>query len=415
MANIKGFLDEFKARGYFYQITDEDGLIESLSSKHGAAYIGFDCTATSLHVGSLMQIMILRLLQKYGIKPIAIIGGGTTKVGDPSFKDEARKLLSNEDIAKNMDGIKSCIAKFVTFGEGKEDAIMLDNALWLDKLNYMEFLRDYGKYFSVNRMIAFDSVKLRLDREQSLSFLEFNYMILQAYDFYILNRDYGCVLQCGGSDQWGNIVNGIELTRKVSGENIFGLTTPLITTASGAKMGKTVAGAVWLSEELLSPYEYYQFWRNCDDLDVFKFMRLFTDLDLEQITQYENSTDININEFKKILAYETTKLCHGAENAAHAASTAQNIFEKGIIEGIEEFTLSRGDLEHGILISELFTRCKLSSSNSEARRLINGGGAKLNGEKLTDEYYKLSPSTITGDEIIIAAGKKRFAKIRIIE
>lgn len=414
MKNIKAFIAEFKARGYFYQTTDEEGLVEAFNKDNASAYIGFDCTATSLHVGSLMQIMILRLMQKYQIKPIAIIGGGTTKAGDPSFKDETRKLLSNEEIAINMAGIKKSIGKFVNFGEGPEDAIMLDNASWLDHINYIEFLRDFGKHFSVNRMISFDSVKLRLEREQSLSFLEFNYMILQAYDFYILNRDYNCVVQCGGSDQWGNIVNGIELTRKVSGNNVFGLTTPLITTASGAKMGKTVAGAIWLNEELLSPYDYYQFWRNTEDGDVFKFMRLFTDIELEKIAEYEADNQTNINEFKKLLAFETTKLCHGEEKATHAVETAQNIFEKGIIEGIEEFSIHADELKDGILICELFTRCGLTASNSEARRLINGGGAKLNNEKITDEYYKLHDNVFKDKAITLGAGKKRFAKIVMI-
>lgn len=413
MANIKGFLEEFKQRGYFYQCTDENSLINLSDNKIPAAYIGFDCTATSLHVGSLMQIMILRLMQKYGIKPIVIIGGGTTKVGDPSFKDEARKLLTSEDIAHNMQGIKHSISKFVSFGNDATNAIMVDNASWLDNLNYMEFLRDYGIHFSVNRMLSFDSVKLRLDREQTLSFLEFNYMILQAFDFYVLNRDYNCILQCGGSDQWGNIVNGIELIRRVSGNSSFGLTTPLITTASGAKMGKTVAGAIWLNQDLLSPFEYYQFWRNTEDADVFKFMRLFTDLALDKIDEYEQQ-DININEYKKILAFETTRLCHGEEAALKAAETAQNIFEKGIVEGIESIEIEQKTIEQGVLLIELFSKAGLTSSNSEARRLIDGGGAKLNNQKVTDEYYKVTLADFVQNELIIAAGKKRFAKFKLL-
>jgi tyrosyl-tRNA synthetase len=397
------FLAEFKGRGFYYQSTDEEILVQSLNTGNPAAYIGFDATATSLHVGSLMQIMILRLLQKHGIKPIAIIGGGTTKVGDPSFKDEARKILSDEDIATNLTGIKYSISKFVDFGEQASDAIMLNNAVWLDHLNYMEFLRDYGCHFSVNRMLSFESVKARLDREQSLSFLEFNYMILQAYDFLVLNRDYNCIVQCGGSDQWGNIINGIELIRKINGTAAYALTTPLITTSSGAKMGKTVAGAVWLNEELLSPYDYYQFWRNVDDADI----------SLEQIAIYEQDTLTNINEYKKLLAYETTKLCHGQVNAERSAQTAQNVFEKGIVEGVEEFKITAEVIAEGILLCDLFSKSGLTSSNSEARRLINGGGAKLNNEKVTDEYYKITIADFSDHEIILSAGKKRHIKIII--
>jgi tyrosyl-tRNA synthetase len=407
------FLAEFKGRGFYYQSTDEEILVQSLNTGNPAAYIGFDATATSLHVGSLMQIMILRLLQKHGIKPIAIIGGGTTKVGDPSFKDEARKILSDEDIATNLTGIKYSISKFVDFGEQASDAIMLNNAVWLDHLNYMEFLRDYGCHFSVNRMLSFESVKARLDREQSLSFLEFNYMILQAYDFLVLNRDYNCIVQCGGSDQWGNIINGIELIRKINGTAAYALTTPLITTSSGAKMGKTVAGAVWLNEELLSPYDYYQFWRNVDDADIFRFMRLYTDISLEQIAIYEQDTLTNINEYKKLLAYETTKLCHGQVNAERSAQTAQNVFEKGIVEGVEEFKITAEVIAEGILLCDLFSKSGLTSSNSEARRLINGGGAKLNNEKVTDEYYKITIADFSDHEIILSAGKKRHIKIII--
>lgn len=407
------FLAEFKERGFYYQSTDEEALVRSLNTGNPAVYIGFDATATSLHVGSLMQIMIFRLLQKYDIKPIVLIGGGTTKVGDPSFKDEARKILSDEDIATNLAGIKYSISKFVDFGEKASDAIMVNNAAWLNHLNYMEFLRDYGRHFSVNRMLSFESVKSRLDREQSLSFLEFNYMILQAYDFFILNRDSNCVVQCGGSDQWGNIINGIELIRKESGTVAHGLTTPLITTSSGAKMGKTVAGAVWLNEELLSPYDYYQFWRNVEDADIFRFMRLYTDIPLEQITIYEQDTSTNINEYKKLLAYETTKLCHGQVNADRSAQTAQNVFEKGIVEGVEEFKISANVVEGGILLCDLFSKSGLTSSNSEARRLINGGGAKLNNEKVNDEYYKITIADFRNNEIILSAGKKRYIKIII--
>jgi tyrosyl-tRNA synthetase len=416
MQNNRGlaFLAEFKDRGFFYQCTDEEALVASLNSKNPAAYIGFDATATSLHVGSLMQIMIFRLMQKHNIKPIVLIGGGTTKVGDPSFKDEARKLLSDEDIAKNAEGIKKSISKFVNFGSGPTDAIMVDNSEWLDHLNYMSFLRDYGRHFSINRMLSFESVKARLERDQSLSFLEFNYMILQAYDFMILNRDHNCILQCGGSDQWGNIVNGIELTRKINNKEVYGLTTPLITTASGVKMGKTVAGAIWLNEDLLSPYDYYQFWRNVEDADVFRFMRLYTDLPLEEIHKLEQDKSTNINEYKKLLAFEATKLCHGQENADQAAQTAQNVFEKGSMEGIKKYEIKSDELSDGLLLCELFTRSGLTSSNSEARRLINGGGAKLNNEKVTDEYYKITVADFSNHELILAAGKKRFIKILLL-
>ncbi len=405
------FLIEFKARGFFYQCTDEEALAQALNQPYSAAYIGFDCTAASLHVGNLMQIMILRLLQKYDIKPIIIVGGGTTKIGDPSFKEETRKLLLDEDIAVNMIGVKNSIAKFVDFDKDGNNAIMLNNADWLDQLNYMKFLRDYGRHFSVNRMLTFDSVKSRLKREHSLSLLEFNYMVLQAFDFFVLNRDHNCILQCGGSDQWGNIINGIELTRRISGNTLFGITTPLITTASGVKMGKTIMGAIWLNENLLSSYNYYQFWRNCEDGDVFRFMRLYTDLTLMQIANYEQDNDTNINEYKKILAYAATKLCHGKNNADRAAQTAQNIFEKGIIEGVEQFELVAKDIAKGILLCELLTRSGLTSSNGEARRLINGGGAKLNNQKVIDECHKVFIKDFSEGYLILSSGKKRFIKI----
>ena len=324
------FLEEFEARGFFHQCTDKDVLKKLINSKSIPAYIGFDCTAKSLHVGSLMQIMIFRLMQRHNLKPIVIVGGATTKIGDPSFKDEARKMLDDSAIQENMNGIKSVLAKFIKFGDGAGDALMLNNDEWLANLNYLEFLRDIGPHFSINRMLSFDSVKLRLEREQNLSFLEFNYMLLQAYDFVELYKRYSCRLQIGGSDQWGNIVNGIELNRRLgSKDDIFGLTTPLITTSSGAKMGKTMSGAVWLSEEMLSSYDYYQFWRNTEDLDVIKFMKLFTELPLAEIEKYTTLKGSEINQAKKVLAFEATKLCHGEEKAKLAEETARKIFEEG--------------------------------------------------------------------------------------
>ena len=409
------FIEEFIARGFYHQATDLEGLKALTSNKKISAYIGFDCTATSLHVGSLMQIMILKLLQKHGHKPIAIVGGGTTKIGDPSFKDEMRKFLSDEDIANNMTGIQATLSKYIQFGEGENDALMVNNDLWLKNLNYLDYLRDYGKFFSINRMLKFDSIRLRLEREQSLSFLEFNYMLLQAYDFVELNRRYGCRLQLGGSDQWANIINGVELSHRLGGEELFGLTSPLITTANGAKMGKTVSGAVWLSEELLSPYDYYQFWRNSDDRDVIKFLKLFTEISLEKIEEYSKVQGNEINDIKKILAFEVTKLCHGEEAAHQAALTAIKMFEeKTLSSDLPTIELSKETLEKGIAAYLLFQQAGLAESGGEARRLIRGKGAKVNDEVVSDESMIINISHCNQDGVIkLTAGKKRHALVAL--
>ncbi len=409
------FIEEFIARGFFHQATDLENLKQLTANKKISAYIGFDCTAKSLHVGSLMQIMILKLLQKHGHKPIVIVGGGTTKIGDPSFKDEMRKLLSDEDILDNMDGIKSTLAKYIKFGDGEKDALMLNNDLWLKELNYLDYLRDYGKFFSINRMLKFDSIKLRLEREQNLSFLEFNYMLLQAYDFVELNRRYKCRLQLGGSDQWANIINGIELSHRLGGEELFGLTSPLITTANGNKMGKTVSGAVWLSEELLSPYDYYQFWRNSDDRDVIKFLKLFTELPLAEIENYSKVQGNEINEIKKILAFEATKLCHGETQATQAALTAIKMFEdKTLSEDLPTTHLSKAELEQGISIYLILQQVGLSESGGEARRLIRGNGAKINDQTISDENMLVNISHCNTDGVIkFSAGKKRHALVKL--
>ncbi len=406
------FIQEFKDRGFFYQCTDEESLVKKLAHEGiVSAYIGFDCTAESLHVGSLMQIMTLRLFQKYGIKPIVLIGGGTTKIGDPTGKDKARKVLTDDDIKCNMEGIKKSLSKFIAFGDGATDAVMLNNDDWLSKLNYLQFLRDIGKHFSINRMLSFESVKLRLEREQNMSFLEFNYMILQGYDFLHLNQHNDCFIQCGGSDQWGNIINGVELVRRIESKEVYGLTTPLITTASGAKMGKTEGGAVWLNEDKLSSYDYYQFWRNTEDADVFRFMRYFTDINCDLITKYEADESTNINDYKKLLAFEATKMCHGEFEAKKAEETAINVFEKGMIEGVEEFFLDRAMLNEGVPVFQLLALSGLVESNGAAKRLIKGGGAKLNQEKIHDENQIVSLADFGKEGITISSGKKKHLKI----
>lgn len=408
------FIEEFIARGFFHQATDIENLKKLISSRKISAYIGFDPTASSLHVGNLMQIMILRLLQKHGHKPIVIIGGGTVKVGDPSGKDEMRKIITDEAIANNMQGIKANLAKFISFDN--DAAIMLNNDEWLKKIGYIEFLRDYGKHFSINRMLKFDSVSLRLEREQNLSFLEFNYMLLQAYDFAFLHKNYNCKLQLGGSDQWGNIVNGVELNRKLGGEEIYGLTSPLITNSSGAKMGKTANGAVWLSEELLSPYDYYQFWRNTDDRDVIRFLKIFTDLPLDEIESYTSCQGSQINEVKKILAFEATKLCHGEENAKQAADMAIKLFEEKTLSiNLPTLELKEQELKEGIPAYLLFHRVKLTDSASEARRLIRGKGAKINELLVEDENMLVNLSHVKDEVIKLTAGKKRHFLIKLIK
>ncbi|MGX6959885.1 MAG: tyrosine--tRNA ligase [Rickettsia endosymbiont of Pentastiridius leporinus] len=409
------FIEEFINKGYFHQCTDLERLTNITKNAKIAAYIGFDCTATSLHIGSLMQIMILRLLQQHGHKPIVIIGGGTSKIGDPTWKDEARKILSKEDIAKNAEGIKKSLSKFIKFGDGESDAIMLDNAEWLDSLNYLEFLRDFGVHFSINRMLTMDSVKLRLEREQHLSFLEFNYMLLQAYDFCYLNKYYNCSLQLGGSDQWGNIVMGADLTRKINGKEVFGMTTPLLTTASGAKMGKTAAGAVWLNEDLLSPYDYYQYWRNVEDADIIRFAKLYSELNPEELAKFTNLAAEDINAAKKQLAYELTKLCHSELAAKSALETAVKIFEEGQIdENLPTVVLEQEVLQAGISAFELFHEAGLATSRSEARKLIRGKGAKVNDELVKDENMIINTTFLLDNNVIkLSAGKKRHILVRL--
>ncbi len=386
-------------RGYIHQVTDA-GALDALAAKEIVpGYIGFDPTAPSLHVGSLVQIMMLRRLQQAGHKPIVLMGGGTGKIGDPSFKDEARKLMTGDVIASNVASIKRVFSNFLTFGDGPTDAVMVDNAEWLDALEYIPFLRDIGQHFSINRMLSFDSVKLRLDREQSLSFLEFNYMILQAYDFLELSRRSACRLQMGGSDQWGNIVNGVELSRRVDGTHVFGLTTPLITTADGGKMGKTMAGAVWLNADALSPYDYWQFWRNTQDADVGRFMRLFTDLPIDEIARLEGLEGAEINEAKKILANEATAMAHGRAAADEAAGTAQKTFEEGSAGGALP-TLAV--VEGRIGLVDALVGLGLVASKGEARRLIAGGGAKVNNARADEDLI-----IEVANDVRISAGKKK--------
>lgn len=386
-------------RGYIHQLTDSSALDALASKQIIPGYIGFDPTAPSLHVGSLVQIMLLRRLQQSGHKPIVLMGGGTGKIGDPSFKDEARKMLTEDTLATNVASIRRIFERFLTFGDGPTDAVMLDNAEWLDALEYIPFLRDVGQHFSINRMLSFDSVKLRLDREQSLSFLEFNYMILQAYDFLELSRRAGCRLQMGGSDQWGNIVNGIELARRMDGTEVYGVTTPLITTADGGKMGKTMAGAVWLHEDQLPHFDYWQFWRNTDDRDVGRFLRLFTDLPLNEIARLEALEGAEINEAKKILADAATALCRGAAAAAEAAETARKTFEEGSAGGL----LPTFAVEGSIGIVDALVGLGLVASKGEARRLIKGGGARVGADKVSDESLVVS---VGAEPVRIAAGKK---------
>ena len=411
------FINAVTERTFMHQCTDIEALDERASREIIPAYIGFDCTAPSLHVGSLLPVMLLRWLQKTGHKPIVLMGGGTTKVGDPSGKDESRQLLTIEKINENMEGIKSIFAKYLTFGDGPTDAIMVNNADWLDKLEYIDFLRSYGSHFTINRMLTFDSVKLRLEREQPLTFLEFNYMILQAYDFLELSRRNYCLMQMGGSDQWGNIVNGIELGRRVDSTQLFGLTTPLMTTSSGAKMGKTATGAIWLDQEQLSAYDFWQYWRNTEDADVGRFMRLFTELPLDEITRLEKLQDAEINEAKKILAGEVTKLCHGEDAAKLAAKTAEDTFEgAGISADLPTIELAKSNLEAGIAAFELFRQAGLANSNGEARRLIKGNGAKLNDSVIADESQMITLADNNADGVIkLSAGKKRHILIRATE
>ncbi len=412
-AYLSEFINTVTERGYFHQCTDIEELDKRASKETITAYIGFDCTAPGLHAGSLLPIMLLRKLQQSGHKPIVLLGGGTTKVGDPSGKDQSRKMLSDDDIETNKLGIKAVFSKFITFGNGPTDAIMVDNDDWLKDLQYIPFLRDYGRHFSINRMMTFDSVKLRLDREQPLTFIEFNYMILQAYDFVELARRYNCSLQMGGSDQWGNIVNGVELGRRCDNLNLFGLTVPLLTTSSGAKMGKTTDGAIWLNDDMLSAYDYWQYWRNVEDGDVGRMLRLFTELPLREIEQLEQLPGAELNEAKKVLASETTKLCHGEDAAQAAADTARKTFEEGHADdGLPTVYVQAGDLARGIPVYELFRLAGLAASNGEARRLIKGGGGRLNDQRIDDETLTVSSEdrTETG-AIKLSAGKKRHVLI----
>ena len=413
MNHRSDLIRSFSERGYIHQATNIEGLDERAAQQIIPAYIGFDCTADSLHVGSLVQIMMLRALQKAGHKPIVLMGGGTTKVGDPSGKDAARPLLSEHDIEQNKNGIFSVFKKYLTFGDGPTDAVMVDNASWLDDLAYIRFLRDYGPHFSVNRMLGMDSVKLRLEREQPLSFLEFNYAILQAYDFLELRRRYGCLLQMGGSDQWGNIVTGIDLTRRVDGQEIYGLTSPLITTASGAKMGKTADGAIWLNDDRLSAFDFWQFWRNSEDADVARFLALFTELPMDEVKRLGNLEGAEINEAKIVLADEATTLCHGADAARGARETAQQtFFGAGVSEGLPQEQLSRDEAADIGMIAAL-VKVGFAKSNGEARRLIRGGGARLNDVAITDEDHGLAESDFVDGRAKISAGKKRHALLVI--
>jgi tyrosyl-tRNA synthetase len=413
------FIKEIIARGFIHQATDINNLDKILSkNKNIPAYIGFDCTASSLHVGSLIQIMLLRWFQKTGHKPIILLGGGTTLVGDPSGKDESRKLLNDEVIRNNSLGIKEVFKKFINFNEENNSAIMVDNAEWLKTLNYIDFLRDFGKHFSINRMLTFDSVKLRLDREQTLSFLEFNYMILQAYDFYELNQRYSCLIQMGGSDQWGNIINGIELHRRVSAEknkdSLFGLTSPLITTSSGTKMGKTANGAIWLNSNLCSPWDYWQFWRNTEDKDVIRFLKLFTEISLDEIIKLEKLEGAEINDAKIILANAATTLLHGKDATEKAIETAKNVFEnKGGDANLPIIIFSNTQLAEGIPILEcLINNNYLASSKGEARRLIRGSGVKLSDITISDENLKINNSYFVKDKKIkLSVGKKKHILI----
>ena len=405
---MNNFLKEFKDRGYFYQCTDEIGLFKYLNEKSRNAYIGFDSTAPSLHVGSLLQIMCLRLLQKHGHRPIVLLGGGTTRIGDPSGKEETRKILSEKQIKNNINNIKKVFKIFLKTNKPKLKPIFVNNYTWLSKLNYISFLREIGRHFTINKMLSFDSVKLRLEREQSLSYMEFNYMILQAYDFYELNKSSKCNLQIGGSDQWGNIVNGVELIKRQSGIQVYGLTTPLITLASGAKMGKTEKGAVWLNKEMLSPYDYWQFWRNTDDRDVLKFLKMFTDLSLNEI---DNIKDNNINELKVLLANHATKMLHGKKEAEESEKLAKNTFK----ENSSGANLPGIKVENDILsknIVELISFVNKNISKSEIRRLVKSNAIKIDNQNIHDEKYIIDPNLFKNKGFIkLSIGKKKHFKI----
>ncbi len=407
------FLAEATARGFLHQCTDTDALSEALSAGTLSAYIGFDCTADSLHVGSLVPIMLLRLLQKHGHRPVVLMGGGTTRIGDPSGRDESRLLLTDEIIASNMEGIRRAFVPYLTFGDGPTEAVMVNNLDWLDTLGYIPLLREVGVHFTLNRMLTMDSVRLRLEREQPLTFLEFNYMILQSYDFRELYRRMGVRLQMGGSDQWGNIVSGVDLVRRTDSAQVFGLTSPLITTSSGAKMGKSAKGAIWLNPNRLSPYDFWQFWRNTEDADVGRFLRLFTELPLDEIERLEALPGAEVNEAKKILAHHATALLHGQAAAEQAAETARTTFEQGgAAETLPTHLVGAAEFTAGIPIFRLLAESGLATSNGEARRLIRGGGARLNDAVVTDEAQILSEADLVAGAAKLSAGRKNHRLIR---
>jgi len=405
------FIQEFNEREYFNQCTNLESLNGLMDKKKIRAYIGFDCTAQSLHVGSLLQIMCLRLLQKHGHQPIILLGGGTTRIGDPSGKEETRKILTEKEIEKNIKNIKKVFSIFLNNKNSKTRPIYVNNYKWLGKLNYIKFLRDIGKHFTINKMLSFDSVKLRLEREQSLSYMEFNYMILQAYDFLELNKTKNCLMQIGGSDQWGNIVNGVELVKRYSTKQVYGLTTPLITLASGAKMGKTEKGAVWLDKKLLSSYDYWQFWRNTDDRDVVKFLKMFTDKDISEI---ESIKDKNINDLKTLLANEATTLLHGKAAAIKASETAKKTFAGGSGDELPVIKIKKDQINNGLNIIDLSIKTNLFSSKSEIRRTIKNSGLKINNSTVTDENLAINVSDFEDDVLKLSHGKKNHVLIKII-
>ncbi len=405
------FLKEFKDRGFFYQCTGEENLSQLLDGGKIKAYIGFDCTAESLHVGSLLQIMCLRLLQKYGHRPIVLLGGGTTRIGDPSGKDKTRTILSEDEIEKNINSIETILKNFLDDKDPKTKPIFVNNYSWLKNLNYISFLRDIGKHFTINKMLSFDSVKTRLEREQSLSYMEFNYMILQAYDFLELNKKENCMLQIGGSDQWGNIVNGVELIKRYSNKHVYGLTTPLITLASGAKMGKTEFGAVWLDKKFLSPYDYWQFWRNIDDRDVLKFLNIFTDISVDEIEKIKGR---DINELKILLANKTTSMLHGEEEAKNSQETAKQTFaDNALGDNLPSIIIEEKTLINEINIIDLIVMSKLESSKSEIRRLIKGNGIKINGQTISDEKLLITKTLFKDNLIKLSLGKKKHIKVKL--
>ncbi|MBW9087415.1 tyrosine--tRNA ligase [Rhizobium wenxiniae] len=408
------FLRTLDERGFIHQISDEAGLDELFAKETVTAYIGFDPTAPSLHAGGLIQIMMLHWMQQTGHRPISLMGGGTGMVGDPSFKDDARQLMTIDTIESNIASIKRVFANYLSYGEGAKEAMMINNGDWLRDINYLEFLRDVGRHFSVNRMLSFDSVKTRLDREQSLSFLEFNYMILQAYDFVELNKRYGCRLQMGGSDQWGNIINGIDLGHRMGTEQLYALTSPLLTTASGAKMGKSLNGAVWLNPDMLSAYDFWQYWRNTEDADVSRFLKLYTTLPMDEIARLSALGGSEINEVKKILATEVTAMLHGRENAEQAAETARKTFEEGALaDNLPSIDVAKGELDAGIGLLALIVKAGLAASNGEARRHIQGGAVRINDVAISDERKVIGSGEVTADGVIkLSLGKKKHILVR---